>query len=282
MLAAVAVALVVAVPAAPSTGTTEEAPKAKVTRIAVYDLTMTDVPKTWGPLVSHALTAELRKLQRTSVVSTDEIRAMLEHEANKEMLACEGGTSCLAEVADALGVDVLITGTIARVGEEHIFSLKRIDPSGQTSAQQVTKRFVAGNGEEILSAIGPAVATLFPDAPLKSGMQRGVDKEVARRLNPPPLKPWVVVTGGVAAGACALVAGGAAAFNAALTNDLASYKQTANPFVTRTFAEKADAVDDTALTTWIAGASFAVVAAATGVAALFTDFDAPPPAEGAE
>jgi hypothetical protein len=280
---AFALFLTVADPSAPKETTAPAATSehTKLVRIAVYDLQLTGVPDQWGPLLSHSLTAELRKLQHTGVVSTDEIRTMLEHEANKQLVNCEGGaSSCLAEVADALGVDVLITGTVAKVGEEHLFSLKRIDPSGQTNAQQVTRRFAAGNGEELLGAIGPAVAELFPDIPLKKGAVRGVDKEVARRLNPPPLKPWVVVTGGATAGVLALASAGAGVFNAVLASDLSTYKNKANPFVEATFTEKAGAVDDTAVTSWIAGGAAGAVALATGVAALFTDFD--PPEAGAE
>lgn len=242
-----------------------------ILRIALPDLQLTDVPPRWGTLIAHSLALELRKLEHTSVITDEEIRALLEHEAEKQLLAC-AQESCFSELADALGVDAIIIGTVAIVGDQHVFGIKRLDPVNARVVGQVTRRFQAGNGEELLVAIGPAVAELFADVPLRAGKTRGVAKEVAQRLNPPPLPPWVVVAGASTAGAAAVGSLATALLNLIQAEDLARYKASANPFVTTTFNDKRGAVDASAIATWsLAGAAVAI-GAATGVAALFTDF----------
>lgn len=242
-----------------------------ILRIALPDLQLTDVPPRWGTLIAHSLALELRKLEHTSVITDEEIRALLEHEADKQLLACEA-ESCFSELADALGVDALVIGTVAVVGDQHVFGLKRLDPVNARVIGQVTRRFEAGNGEELLVAIGPAVEELFAEVPLRSGKTRGVPKEVAQRLNPPPLPPWVVVTGVSAASLAAALAGVSAVLNLAFAGELESYKANANPFVTGQFDEKRATVDATAIASWSLAGSAVLIGMGTGVAALFTDF----------
>ncbi|OGQ12503.1 MAG: hypothetical protein A2138_04460 [Deltaproteobacteria bacterium RBG_16_71_12] len=240
-------------------------------RVALPELQLTDVPRRWGRLISLALALELRKLERTSVLTDDEIRTLLQHEADKQMLAC-AQESCFAELADALGVDALVIGTVAVVGDQHVFGLKRLDPVHAKVVGQVTRRFEVGNGEALLVAIGPAVAELFPDVPLRANQTRGVPREVALRLNPPPLRPWVVIAGSGATATCAVAAGIVGGVNLMLADQLATYKAGANPFVTQTFSDKVEVVDTTAVATWALTSAALVLGSATGVAALFTDF----------
>jgi hypothetical protein len=73
---------------------------------------------------------------------------------------------------------------------------------GASHADQ--RRLVWANGDELLGAIGPAVQTTFPDRELSPGGTRRVDKDVALRLNPPPLRRWpFFATAGAAVAAAA-------------------------------------------------------------------------------
>jgi hypothetical protein len=65
--------------------------------------------------------------------------------------------------------------------------------------QTVTRTFDRRDGEELLQIVGPSVEALFPDRPLRAGKTRGVEREVVRRLNPPPLPRWVFVATSAAA-----------------------------------------------------------------------------------
>lgn len=167
----------------------------RVLRIAVYDLALTGIDAKVASVVNEFLLEELRKLQRTSVIGYSEIRTLIDLEADRQALGCDSEESCLAEIADALGSDYLITGTMAKVGTEHVFGLKVLDQKEAKAGRTFNKVVPAGDGTEFLAEIGPAVQTLFPDVPLKEGATRGVSPEAARFLAPPPLPPLLFWSG---------------------------------------------------------------------------------------
>jgi hypothetical protein len=192
--------------AAPAPAPAEEAAapvEPKASRIAVYELKAEGIEPRTALIVTEALVAELRKLQRTSVVSMDEVKAMLDHEAQKQLVGCSD-ESCLAEIADSLGVDGLVIGTVAHIAGENIIGIKRLDQRQGAVVGSATRRLQAADGTELLAAIGPLVEEVFPDVPLRVGAKRGVDDVVALRLNPPPVPTWAYWTTAATTGVLAV------------------------------------------------------------------------------
>jgi hypothetical protein len=172
-----------------------------VERVAVYEVQVSDVRDRVGPVLTASIVSELCKLQGLSVIGIDEVRAMLDHEAEKQLVGC-ADDSCLAAIAAALGVDTIVVGSAARVGDQHVCGLRRIAQHEAKVVAQVQQRLEMDNGEEFLGVVGPAVEALFPERSLKPGATRGVAPDLAVRLNPPPLDPWAFWTGvGVTTGA---------------------------------------------------------------------------------
>ncbi len=170
-------------------------------RIAVYRLESAGIDERIVRITEASVLEELRKLQRASVLSLDEVQALLDLEADKQVMGCSE-SSCLSEIAEALGADALITGGVTQINDTVTVVLKRIDPAAAAVVQTFTRQLTAAGGEELLASVGPAVEGLFPELPLRAGQTRGVAPEVAVRLNPPPLPPaafWSVagVTGAV-------------------------------------------------------------------------------------
>jgi hypothetical protein len=195
----VVLALAVTAPSPASSDPNGTGDRAKPLRIGVSAIEATDMDPILVKIVEESLLVELRKLQRTNVIGMSEIRRMLDLEADKQTLGCSGDNqSCLVEIADAVGVDTIVVGSLARVGNETVLGLKRIDQR-DAKASGTTRRVPTGDGEEVLALVGPAVADVFPDVPLRTGETRGVSAETARRLNPPPLPAFVpFALGGVA------------------------------------------------------------------------------------
>ncbi len=187
----------IAVAPATATTSTPATPTSRALRIAVLSFERNGIDEDVGSLLDESLLAELRKLARTSVVGMAEIRQMLDFEAARQSMGCGAEGSCLAEIADSLGVDVLLTGSLTLVGTESIIVLRRIDQHTAAVAGTFTQRLEAAGGEELLAAVGPAVQELFVEVPLRAGVTRGVDPRLALRLNPPPLSPWMPVTAGI-------------------------------------------------------------------------------------
>lgn len=162
----------------------------KALRVAVYDFELAAVDVPIGAVVTDSTLAEVRKLSGISAIGMDEIRDMLSHEANKQILGCEDNSECLAEIAGALGVDQLVTGKLSRVDDGTAVVFRRIDQNRATVLETFEQRLTGASGEEFLATVGPAIEKLFPDHHLREGAERGVPDEMALRLNPPPVPTW--------------------------------------------------------------------------------------------
>jgi hypothetical protein len=238
-------------------------------RVAVRDLEVDGVNPRLARVASDALVAELRKYRRVSVIGMDELRVLLEQEVEKQIAGCDEESACLAELTEALGADVLVTGSVALVGEETVVAIRRLN---QRTAKGITatRRVKARAGEEVIEVIGDVVAELFKDRRLRDGEQVGVDLTVVQRLNPPPLDPWVVWSGLGVSGA--LLAVGAVAGGVNIVAADAWDRQTGD--VSQATLDDQSAFVNGAGTLAIAGLSAsAATLALSGVAAAFTDWE---------
>lgn len=247
--------------------------KPKSFRVAVYALQVHDVPERVGRVVSASLTAELRKLQGLEVIGVDEIVALLNHEANKQLLGCEQD-SCAAEIAGALGVDEIVVGNLSQVGTDSVISLRRLDPKQAKAVRAFDLRMNPAQGEEFLAVIGDAVETLYPQRALLPGQTRGPDERLIAALNPPPLPAWLFygtagLTALCAVGAVLTTVGAVMAYGS--YNDLAQ-QSTEQPV----FAEDLDQLGQSAqawdIGRWSTLGAFAGLGLILGFEAILTDW----------
>ncbi|MBI5545891.1 MAG: hypothetical protein HY901_18535 [Deltaproteobacteria bacterium] len=243
-------------------------------RLAVLDPTQGgDVPARPLAAFSQALLTELRKVERVSVIGMSEVREMIAYEKNRQLLNC-GEQDCLAEIGGALGVDELVSTNVSLVASTYTFTMKRMNTRRGKIVQSSNRTFDKRDGEEVLAVVGPMVEELFPDRHLKPGRTRGVDKEVIRRLNPPPLPRWVFATTAALAVGCA-AGGGVAGYM--MTSSAADYRNRTTNSVTsvvsgselKALENRANA-EGTAATALLASAGGLAVVAV--IEALFTDW----------
>ena len=81
--------------------------------------------------------------------------------------------ACLAEIAGALGVDEILTGTLTEQADGRMIVLKRIDQRRAQVRETFNKRLEVGNGEEFLLSVGDAVQALFAERQNRPGTTRG-------------------------------------------------------------------------------------------------------------
>lgn len=262
-------------PPEPATAT-EPGKAQRVLRMAVTDVAHdADLEPRVARIFADSFAAELRKLNLVSVISMDEVRSMLSVEANRQAVGCSEDESCLAEIADALGADVVISGSIAFLDDRRVLSLKRIDQKMAIVTLAFEERLVRADGEELLAAIGPAVEHLFPDRSLQKGKVRGVAPEKARLLHPPPLHTWA--TGSVAglsavAGAGAIFTGILAQTEANATQALLQQSTPENPADGARVGDSQARFDGLALTSNIMTVSAIVIGIGAAVMVPFTDW----------
>jgi hypothetical protein len=249
-------------------------PPRRVVRVAVRGLVAGGDDERLASVTTDAIVAELRKLTRLSVIGMDEVRALLDLEAEKQLVGCTD-ESCMAEIVEALGADVLIVGQVQKIGDGRVFGLKRLDARHPEAATQVNQQLDAEDAA-VLAMVGPAIEQLFPEHPVKVGETRGVAPTLHLRLSPPPVPVWATVS--VAAGGLVALAasGGAVAVNQVLRADavaLAKSSTLENPVSGQDLVEREGAVGAAFVTAVAAGVSGAVIVAVAGVMALFTDWD---------
>jgi hypothetical protein len=181
-------------------------PKYAALRVAVLDPRATgEVPPRPLTAFAQSLVPEIRKLEGVSAIGMAEIRDMLGFERQRQMLGCAADDACMAEIAGSLGVDEIVSAELVLVGKSYTLSMRRLDMRKAKVVQSDSRSFERRDGEELLSVAGPAIGALFPDRQLREGKTRGIDRDVIRRLNPPPLPRWVTITTAAAALGCAAV-----------------------------------------------------------------------------
>ncbi len=165
-----------------------------------------EVPERVRAALRQSLPPELRKVEGVSVISEGEIADMLGLERQKQLVGCTE-SNCMAELAGALDANELVSIDIALVGATYAVASRRSNVLAAKVEQSYSVRVEKRDGEEILALVGPMIAALYPDRPLKLGHSRGVEAELIGRLNPPPLPRWVFIITASATGAAGIASG---------------------------------------------------------------------------
>ncbi len=111
--------------AAPQTAAAE---KPHVYPVAVMPLTARRVPKDTVEILDELLVAELDATGKFQVLGVRDIEAMLGFERMKEVLGCDS-VSCAVEIGGALGVGLILSGSVGRLGNKIFVQLTLIDSS---------------------------------------------------------------------------------------------------------------------------------------------------------
>lgn len=91
-------------------------------------------------ILTGLITTRLQRYPKVSVISGADIREMLALEEQKQTSGCDDGT-CLAEVASALGAELIVTGTLGRLGERYVFTMNLIDVNKASALGRQTVTF---------------------------------------------------------------------------------------------------------------------------------------------
>jgi TolB-like protein len=112
------------------------------TPLFVLDFSGQDVSPEETKILGGMVTAQLGEDRRLDVLSGQEMRRMIDLEAQKQAMGCEQDQSCLAEIADALGVRYLVSGNASRVGNllRLNLSLLDVDAAKVVSREEVQAR----------------------------------------------------------------------------------------------------------------------------------------------
>lgn len=97
-------------------------------KIAVVDLAASGVKPDLATTLTSVVASELTRLQVFSVISNQEVRAMLSHDATMQLAGCDGTSQCpSANLVAALGAQYLVSGNIGQVGSTYTLNLVLTD-----------------------------------------------------------------------------------------------------------------------------------------------------------
>jgi hypothetical protein len=139
------------------------AQEADKTKIAVMDLNAKggiEQPK--ALLLTDVICSEIAKLGNYEVVGRDDMKAMLEHLSDQQMLQCDD-TKCLAQIGGALGVSELVAGNIGMVGTAYLINLKLINSDNVKVMNRISKEYI-GDETGLIQEVKKTVAILFGKA----------------------------------------------------------------------------------------------------------------------
>jgi hypothetical protein len=135
--------------------------------LAVFPLeAKTGLDKGTAEVLSDLLLLELRKAGAFSrVVSAKDVEDLVSFERQKELLGCTQ-QSCMAELAGALGVDLILLGSVARLGRSAVLSVKLLDVKRGRERAAVAQTMCGLSDELLLQALRPSVRELLISAEL--------------------------------------------------------------------------------------------------------------------
>ena len=108
-----------------------------------------------------------------NVVAGRDIATMVGFERQREMIGCDHA-ECLVELGGALGVDRLVSGHVAKLGETFVVQIKLINITEQKTEARVYQT-VKGKEDILIQTIKDSVKKLVPpkfSANLAAGWQR--------------------------------------------------------------------------------------------------------------
>jgi hypothetical protein len=120
-----------------------------------------DAPVRLARSLNPLMLAELSRIEGMSVISQDDVKALLELEANKQQLGCTD-TACMTQIAGSLGAELMTTAIITRLSGNWIVSMSLI---GVSTAKVVRRSTGKASGDEASAeqAITSAVSDLFKE-----------------------------------------------------------------------------------------------------------------------
>jgi TolB-like protein len=162
---------------------------------AVLDLKTAGVTEDIAKNLTQVLSTTLKEIDGASVISRDDVYAMLEVEKEKTTLGCADDEECLAEIGGALGVEYLVVGQVGQLAGSYVVSLRLIQSTGVVVENRVTETY-AGPEEQLLAAMRHAGRRLIGiEADAVGGLSLSASQEEAEvyidgeLVGSTPLKP---------------------------------------------------------------------------------------------
>lgn len=190
------------VPEKPTSETPPEPSKAQadaktkdesVPRLLMLDLKATLVQPEVAKIVTGMLSAELGQYKEYDMITGQDLRQMVALEAEKQSIGCSDDSSCLVELAGAMGARFVIFGDVGKLDDIIVVNLNLFDSTEAKAAGRVMIQ--ANSLGQLPAQVPPAVQQL-----LFGEKRSGADNTVAAPVIQAPAKPFPWMQVGSASG----------------------------------------------------------------------------------
>ncbi len=146
--------------AGPAIGADPPAPRQK-TKVLVLDVKSTDLQPSEVATLTSLITSKLARYQEIEAISGQDLRRLVDLEAQKQAVGCDDA-GCLAEMAGALGAQIVIFGQAGRLGGTLVVTLDAFD--AQKGVAVARQPIEASDVGQLPNLVGPAVDRLVAAA----------------------------------------------------------------------------------------------------------------------
>jgi hypothetical protein len=103
-------------------------------KMLVMDLKATRVEEDIVSIITDLISTELTTHEEFEIITGADMRQMAELEAERQSIGCMDDSSCLAELAGAMGARLVVYGSVGKLGKNIIISLNLFDSEKAKSA----------------------------------------------------------------------------------------------------------------------------------------------------
>lgn len=132
-------------------------------KLAVLEIRPLGTEASRAELLSEIALTEASAVKAYDVIGKSDIVSMLGFEKQKAVLGCSEDSACLAELGGALGVDLVLVGSLGKIGNLYRLDMKLVDARKAKIRGRIGVN-VEGQEEKIVAATQRAVRSLLdPD-----------------------------------------------------------------------------------------------------------------------
>ncbi len=111
---------------------------------------------------------ELQRLAGKAMPSRKAIEDMFR--GNRRLRACTGRTRCLAAIGRKLGVDFVVTGNVASLGDSYVVNIKAIDTGSSKELRRIASDRLHGDEDDLIEPVRVAAYRLLAPNELKGAI----------------------------------------------------------------------------------------------------------------
>lgn len=173
-------------------------------KVLVLDPSSATVEGSVLTAIGGLISVELARIKALDIIASSDVKKITALEADKQASGCDE-SSCLADLAGALGARLVLFGDASKLGTLLVLNLNLFD---STKAQSVGRVSVQAKSlEELPALLSPAVRDLVRDALKGEGIV--IESAPAMTVIPQPPSPLAAVwTWGLVGGGTVVALGG--------------------------------------------------------------------------